>query len=260
MKQRGKVILAGAGPGDPELITVKAAKALGRAQAVVYDRLVDPALLKLAPKSALRLDMGKRPGGKGASQPAINRLLVSLARKGLRVVRLKGGDPFTFARGGEEALALARAKVEFEVIPGVTASLAALAEARVPLTHRGLADCAVLAAGRVDSGAPLPKREALLAGMGATLIYYMAVGQAGLLAARLMKAGLDPRCPALVVERGTWPGQRILVTRLSRLGADMQGEKVQAPALLAIGKVVGLRRRLAPPPLNSTRGRKIDAI
>jgi len=258
MKKQGRVILAGAGPGDPELITLKAAKALGRAQAVVYDRLVDPALLHLAPKGALRLDVGKRHGGKGASQPAINRLLVALARKGLRVVRLKGGDPFTFARGGEEALALARAKVDFEVIPGVTAALAALAEARVPLTHRGLADCAVLAAGRVDSGAPLPKREALLAGMGATLIYYMAVGQAGLLAARLMKAGLSPQCPALVVERGTWPGQRILVTKLSRLGADMERDKVQAPALLAIGKVVGLRRRLAP--LNPTKGRKIDAI
>jgi uroporphyrin-III C-methyltransferase len=260
MKPRGKVILAGAGPGDPELITLKAAKALGRAQAVVYDRLVDPALLKLAPKSALRLDVGKQPGGKGASQPAINRLLVSLARKGLRVVRLKGGDPLTFARGGEEALALARAKVEFEVIPGVTAALAALAEARVPLTHRGLADCAVLAAGRVDSGAPLPKREALLAGMGATLVYYMAVGQAGLLADRLMRAGLSPKVPALVVERGTWPGQRLFETRLGRLGADLERHQVKAPALLAIGKVVALRRRLAPALAHPKRGRKTDAL
>jgi uroporphyrin-III C-methyltransferase len=244
MKPQGKIILAGAGPGDPELITVKAAKALGRAQAVVYDRLVDPALLKLAPQKAQRLYVGKQPGGQGPSQADINRLLVRLGREGLRVVRLKGGDPFTFARGGEEALALARAKVAFEVIPGVTASLAALAAARVPLTHRGLADCAVLAAGRVDSGAPLPKREALLAGMGATLVYYMAVGQADLLAQRLMAAGLDPKCPALVVERGTWPTQRILQTRLGRLSAELKRATVQAPALLVIGKVVGLRRRL----------------
>ncbi len=246
MQPKGKVILAGAGPGVPELITVKAVKAVGRAQAVVYDRLVDPALLKLAPKRAQRLDVGKRPGGQGPSQAAINRLLVGLGRRGLRVVRLKGGDPFTFARGGEEALALARAKVPFEVIPGVTASLAALAAARVPLTHRGLADCAVLAAGRVDSGAPLPKREALLAGMGATLVYYMAVGQAGLLARRLMAAGLDAKTPALVVERGTWPSQRILQTRLGRLGAALERAAIQAPALLVIGRVVGLRRRLAP--------------
>jgi uroporphyrin-III C-methyltransferase len=239
------VILAGAGPGDPELITLKAAKALGQAEAVVYDRLANPDLLKLAPKSARFFDARKLPGRGAAQQEAINRLLVRLAGQGLRVVRLKGGDPYTFARGGEEALAVRAAGHPCSVIPGVTSGLAALAAAGIPVTHRGLADSVVLATGRVREGEPGAAREAALAKLDVTLVYYMGVENAGLIARRLIKAGANPLLPAAAVQRGTWPDQRVVDSTLGGLAADLKRHKVKAPAILVIGRVAGLRSQLA---------------
>jgi uroporphyrinogen III methyltransferase/synthase len=245
MKQAlGKVVLAGAGPGDPGLISLKAAQALAGAQAVVHDRLVNPLLLDLAPKQALRVDAGKLPGDGGKQQSSINARLIALARQGLFVVRLKGGDPFTFARGGEEGLALKKAGIAFEVIPGISSGLAALSSAGIPLTHRGLADCAVLATGHKAQGAPDLAREAGMARLGATLVYYMGVENAGLIARGLLSGGLAPKTPAAVIERGTWPDERVLTSTLGSLHKDIQKACVKAPAILVVGQVVSLRKQL----------------
>jgi uroporphyrinogen III methyltransferase/synthase len=230
------VYLVGAGPGDPGLLTRRGAELLAAADVVVHDRLADPALLALAPSGAERLDVGKGPGDEGPAQDEINTLLVERGRKGGTVVRLKGGDPFVLARGGEEAEALAAAGIPFEVVPGVTSAVAAPAYAGVPVTHRGLATSFTVVTGQ--TGGEGPDWEAL-ARAGGTLVVLMGVATRAAVAGRLMTAGMDPTTPVVAVQWGTRPDQRSTRTTLDRLGAT----PVDAPAVLVIGAVAGLDLR-----------------
>jgi uroporphyrinogen III methyltransferase/synthase len=229
------VYLVGAGPGDPGLITVRGAEVLGRADVVVYDRLAEPRLLELAPPGAERVDVGKRPGGP-VDQDSINALLVERGRTGATVVRLKGGDPFVFGRGGEEAAALLAASVPFEVVPGVSAAVAVPAYAGIPVTHRGVSASLTVVTGHSRNDPdPEPDWE-LLARTGGTLVVLMGVAHRDRVAARLMEGGLGPDTPVAAVMWGTRAEQRTVRTTLGGLAAA----EVEPPATLVIGAVAAL--------------------
>ncbi len=230
------VYLVGAGPGDPGLLTLRGAEVLGRADVVVYDRLSVASLLDLAPAGAERISVGKTPRGPSTPQEAINALLVEHGRAGREVVRLKGGDPFVFARGGEEALALAAAGVAFEVVPGITSAIAAPAYAGVPVTHRGLATSFTVVTGHEDPWAATETDWDAVARVGGTIVVLMGVATRGEIAARLMAGGLGPATPVMAVRWGTRPDQRSVRTTLGGLGAA----DVSSPATLVIGDVAGL--------------------
>ncbi len=231
------VYLVGAGPGDPKLVTVRGAELLSRASAVVFDRLVDPRLVSLAPAGAELVDVGKRAGDSGsADQEAINELLVDLARRHEVVVRLKGGDPFVFGRGGEEALAVRAAGLDFEVVAGVSAATGVLTAAGVPVTHRGVAASFTVVTGHAAGGEPAAADWESLASLGGTLVVLMGVAHRGEIADRLIAAGRPPATPVAVIERGTVPGQRTVRTTLERLGAV----PVASPATIVIGEVAAL--------------------
>src|ERR1700761_5528293 len=198
-RQAGEVWLVGAGPGDPELLTIKALKALQGADVVVHDGLVSPAILDLAPASAQRLSVAKRKSRHSYQQPEINRLLVAFAREGLNVVRLKGGDPFIFGRGGEELEACREAGVTCHVVPGVTAALAAGASAGAPLTHRGAAQAVTFVTGHAAKGGEPELDWDALARPNQTVVIYMGLTMAAPIAARLMAAGRGGATPALIV-------------------------------------------------------------
>ncbi|MGZ6016471.1 MAG: uroporphyrinogen-III C-methyltransferase [Phenylobacterium sp.] len=243
----GKVWLVGAGPGDPDLLTVKALRLLQSADVVVHDRLTPPELLVLARPDARLIDVGKRKSRHTLPQDDINQLLVALALQGLTVVRLKGGDPFVFGRGGEELLALREAGVETEVVPGVTSALAAAAGAGVPLTHRGLAQAVTFVTGHAavkDGGAgeaELAEPDLdwpVLSRPNHTLVVYMGVTTAGMLAARLIGAGRDASTPVLIVENASRSDERRVLTRLAELPKAAAG--LDGPALLVIGEVAAL--------------------
>ncbi|RAI55189.1 uroporphyrinogen-III C-methyltransferase [Roseicella frigidaeris] len=236
----GPVHLVGAGPGDPELLTVRARRLLERAEAVVFDRLVSPEVLALAPPAALRLDVGKAPGRHRASQDEINALLVDLARSGLEVVRLKGGDPFTFGRGGEEAAHLRRHGIRVEVVPGVTSASGCAAALGLPLTQRGLAHGLRYVTGHGQDGVPLELDWAGLADPDTTLVVYMGLGQIGRIADRLLAAGLPATTPAAAVQSGTTPRQRHLVATLGTLAGAAAALRGEGPVLFIIGRVVAL--------------------
>jgi uroporphyrin-III C-methyltransferase len=234
----GVVYLVGAGPGDPRLLTLRGAELLQRADVVVHDRLAPAALLDLAPRGAERVDAGKARGRAAISQEGINRLLIDRARRGLAVVRLKGGDPFVFGRGGEEALALAAAAVPFEVVPGVSAAVAAPAYAGVPLTHRGLASrfavvSATLAGGPADLGRMATAVD--------TLVVLMVAERLGEVCAGLIAAGRPPDEPAAVIASATTGDQRSLAGTL----AELAGAEVDPPATLVAGRVASLADTLA---------------
>ncbi|MES2201983.1 MAG: uroporphyrinogen-III C-methyltransferase [candidate division FCPU426 bacterium] len=244
MKQSGKVVLAGAGPGDPDLATVALMKALPQADVVVYDYLANEELLRHAPQ-AEKICVGKRAGAHSWKQPAINSLLLKLAAKGKTVLRLKGGDPYVFGRGGEEALVLEKAGVPFEVLPGVTSGVAALAYAGIPLTHRSLATAAVFVTGQERSGKPLSAATLrALAKLDATLVFYMATAHADRVCKALIRAGRPPKTPAALVHKGTLPGQKVVTSTLRDLASSMAAANLGAPGLIVIGKVVGLRDKL----------------
>jgi uroporphyrinogen III methyltransferase/synthase len=238
----GTAYLVGAGPGDPKLLTRRGAELLRRADVVLHDALVDPGLLALAPRAEI-IDVGRRAGeSRWLTQERINRLLIELTRRHGVVVRLKGGDPLVFGRGGEEALALAQAGVLFEIVPGVTAGVGALAHAGIPLTHRGLAASAVFvtAHDRED-----PEREPewrAIAAMGGTVVVYMGGARIRAVTERLIRLGRAPETPAAVVESGTLPGQRVIEGRLDEI-ADRAGE-LTGPAVIVVGEVARLRERL----------------
>ncbi len=229
------VYLVGAGPGDPGLLTRRGAELLGRADVVVYDRLAEASLLELAPPTAERIDVGKRPGAP-ADQGGINALLVERGGAGLTVVRLKGGDPFVFGRGGEEALALAGAGVPFEVVPGVSAALAVPAYAGIPVTQRGMAASFTVVTGhsRHDPD-PEPEWE-LLARVGGTIVVLMGVAHRDRIAARLMAGGLPGETPVATVHWGTHLRQQTVRTTLARLA----GVELESPAVIVIGPVAAL--------------------
>jgi uroporphyrin-III C-methyltransferase len=234
----GEVWLVGAGPGDPELLTIKALKALGRADVVAHDGLVSDAVLALCPPSARRLSVAKRASRHSYAQGEINRMIVAFARDGLEVVRLKGGDPFIFGRGGEELIACREAGVVCHVIPGVTAALAAAAAAQAPLTHRGSAQAVTFVTGHASGGAEPDLDWPSLARPNQTLVIYMGAAQAATIAARLIEAGRSPATPALVVEDASLPTERRTPATLGGLAAAAAG--VAGPALLMVGEAMAL--------------------
>jgi uroporphyrin-III C-methyltransferase len=234
----GVVWLVGAGPGDPELLTLKALKALRRADVVVHDGLVSEAILDLAPKRAQRLSVAKRKSRHSYAQDEINRMLVAFAREGLTVVRLKGGDPFVFGRGGEELQACRAAGVACQVVPGVTAALAAGASAGAPLTHRGAAQAVTFVTGHAASGGEPELDWPSLAKGNQTLVIYMGVSTAPLISARLMAAGRDGSTPALIVENASLPNERRITATLAGLAAA--AAVVTGPALLLVGEAMAL--------------------
>jgi uroporphyrin-III C-methyltransferase len=234
----GAVWLVGAGPGDPELLTLKALKALAAAEVVVHDGLVPAEILDLAPPAARRVSVAKRKSRHSYSQDEINRMLVAFAREGLRVVRLKGGDPFIFGRGGEELEACRAAGVACHVIPGVTAALAAGAEAGAPLTHRGAAQAVTFVAGHAAAGGAPDLDWESLAKPNQTVVVYMGLSTAAPIAARLMAAGRSGATPALIVENASRPGERRVTTTLAGLAQAAAG--LNGPALLIVGEAMAL--------------------
>ena len=234
----GHVWLAGAGPGDPGLLTLDALAGLQQADVVVHDALVDQRVLALASEQARLEFAGKRGGKPSATQADISQRLVELARAGHRVLRLKGGDPFVFGRGGEEAMTLAAAGVPFRVIPGVTAALAALAAAAIPMTLRGANRAVILAAGH---GADEDFDWAPLARAGQPIVLYMVMHNLQRIAAALMAAGLAPQTPAAIIASAATPKERVLVSTLEKLFADAREQKIEPPAIVVIGEIVNLR-------------------
>jgi uroporphyrin-III C-methyltransferase len=228
------VALVGAGPGDPDLLTVKAARLLAAADVVVHDALVGSGVLELVPPGVELIDVGKRPG-QAVPQEMISALLVELGRQGRQVVRLKGGDPFVFGRGGEEALALLEAGVPFEVVPGITSSVAAPAAAGIPVTHRGMSAAVTVVTGHRRAGEPDVDWRSL-AKVGGTIVVLMGVAQRGDIAAELLAGGLAPDTPVAAVERATTDAERVVRCRLD----DLATTPVRSPAVIVIGPVAAL--------------------
>jgi uroporphyrin-III C-methyltransferase len=240
----GRVLLVGAGPGDPKLITVRGAEALATADVVVFDRLVAPALLELAPAEAERVYVGKEPGRAAMPQREIDGLLVDRARAGGTVVRLKGGDPFVFGRGGEEALACARAGVRFEVVPGVSSAIAAPAAAGIPVTHRGLARSFTVATASSAHG-----DEVDLASVAAgadTLVLLMAAGALERTCQTLIEAGRDSDEPAAIVQWATTPDERSMMGTLAELPRLAREAAIGPPSVVIVGDVVRIGSLLTP--------------
>jgi len=233
----GKVWLVGAGPGDPDLLTLKAARLIGAADAIVYDHLVGEGVRALFPASARQIYVGKKAAKHTLKQDEINRLLVDLASEGLAVVRLKGGDPFIFGRGGEELEVLHAAGIPFEVVPGVTAAAGCAAYAGFPLTHRDHAQS--LKDHTIDLDWPA------LARPGQTVVFYMGVGGAPEICRQMIAHGLPPETPAAIIRRGTLPDQQTLLATLDSLPQRIAESGIKPPALIVVGTVVGLHHTLS---------------
>jgi uroporphyrin-III C-methyltransferase len=249
----GQVWLAGAGPGDPGLLTLDALAGLAQADVVVHDALVDQRVLALAGAQARLEFAGKRGGKPSALQADISERLVALARGGNRVLRLKGGDPFVFGRGGEEALALARAGVPFRVIPGVTSGLAALAAAGIPATLRGINRAVIFAAGH---GADENFDWAPLVRTGQPIVLYMVMHNLERIIAAMIEAGLPGDTAAAVIASATTPKERVLVSSLARLAAAAREQKFEPPAIVVIGDIVTVREDLTRASANATKDSK----
>jgi len=237
----GKVYLIGSGPGDPELLTLKARRLIDSAEVIVYDQLPGKAILESMPASAEKIDVGKYAGNHTMTQPEINELLVQKAKTGKMIVRLKGGDPYVFGRGGEEAEVLVAAGIEFEVVPGITSAIAVPAYAGIPVTHRENTSMVTFITGHED---PTKQETGLdweaLAKFGGTLVILMGVKMLGRNAEQLMKHGKDPSTPVAVIERGTRPDQRVTVGTLLNIAELAKERKVKAPAITVVGDVVNL--------------------
>jgi len=238
---KGHVTLVGAGPGDPELLTLKAVKALAQAEVIVHDRLVSDAVLKVAPDSAMRISVGKEATRHSYRQEDINGLLVHLALQGKNVVRLKGGDPFVFGRACEEIEALEDQGITWSVVPGITAAQGCAASAGVPLTHRGLARSLRFVTGHCRGDQPLDLDWKGLADPQTTVAFYMGHATAPQLSVKLIENGLSPATPVLCISQGTLPQERRMFTRLDRLPADLERAAFPSPILIIVGSAVGWR-------------------
>jgi uroporphyrinogen III methyltransferase/synthase len=246
MQSQGRVFLVGAGPGDPGLLTVRALELIAAADVILHDRLVPAGALAAARPEAEILYVGKEAGGESVAQPETERLMAEHARAGRTVVRLKGGDPFVFGRGGEEAEALRQAGIPFEVVPGVTAGVAAPAYAGIPVTHRELASAVAFVTGHEDPAKPESALDwKALAAFPGTLVLYMGVRRLEEIARELVSAGREPEEPAAVVERGTLAGQRAVQATLGTLAAQVREAGIRPPAVTVVGEVAALRERLA---------------
>ena len=261
MSGAGKVYLIGAGPGDPGLLTLRGKELLERADVVVYDRLVSPAILGFCNPKAKMVDVGKMPTHHKVKQSEINKLLVQFANEmpGATIARLKGGDPFVFGRGGEEALELVAAGIEFEVVPGITSAISVPAYAGIPVSHRGIATSFHIITGheKADESVRHPEPKAkdpgqnlsldfeTLAKCPGTLIFLMGIANMDFIARRLMECGKDPKTPLAFIEKGTTPYQRTVMATLETAGETIVSEKVTAPAITIMGGVVELGKSLA---------------
>ena len=251
--QRGKVWLVGAGPGDPELLTVRAFRLLTTARVVAYDELVSPSVLALVPAHAERFPVGRRAGGCKHHEARIHPLVVVRALEGKDVVRLKGGDPFVFGRGGEEAEELTAARIPFEVVPGVSAALGAAARAGIPLTHRECASSVTLATahaahdGGVELGGSIPRQG--------TVVFYMGLSRLEETCAALVACGRSADTQAAVISRATLPDERIVVDTLADVATRARDAGLEPPALLVVGEVVG-RRAVSVAPAVERDGEK----
>lgn len=243
--ERAQVYLVGAGPGDPELLTVKALRVIQSADVLVYDRLVGDEIVNLAPPGVHRVFVGKESGRHPVPQHRINELLVGLAVPGRTVVRLKGGDPFVFGRGSEEAEELRAHGIPFEVIPGITAASGCLSEFGVPLTHRGMATSVRLVTGHRSADGPLDLNWRSLADPDTTLVFYMGLANLPEIAKRLVEAGLSPDTPAAAIRGGTLPGQQLCVGRLVDLPQVVARAALTPPALIVIGRVAAFANECA---------------
>jgi len=235
----GKVTLIGAGPGDPELLTLKAVRALSAADVVLVDDLVNREILHHAPQARI-VEVGKRGGCKSTPQHFINRMMMALAEQGQQVVRLKGGDPFMFGRGGEEMLALRAAGVEVDVIPGITPGIAVPASVGIPVTHRDFTQGVTFVTGHTVDGAP-PNWQALVDG-GTTLVIYMGLKNLPDIVRGLRAAGMPESTPAAIMENGTFATQRQLVTDIANLPYAARQQDFKSPSLIVVGEVVRLSR------------------
>ncbi len=241
----GKVYLVGSGPGDPELLTIKAKRLIESAEVILYDQLPGEAILKMLPESAEKIDVGKYAGNHKLSQWQINELLVKRAKEGKIVVRLKGGDPYLFGRGGEEAQTLAQEGIEVEIVPGITSAIAVPAYAGIPITHRDYASMVTFITGHED-----PEKEdtaldwELLARFKGTLVILMGVSMLSRNVKELVKHGKSIDTPVAVIERGTRPDQRVTIGTLADIVGLCKQRKVKAPAITVIGDVVKLHHEL----------------
>ena len=238
MTVRGFVSLVGAGPGDPELLTLRACNRLRGAEVVVYDRLIDPAVLDLVSNEAERVFAGKARGLHVLDQRAIEAVLIDRARAGRRVVRLKGGDPFLFGRGGEEVEALVAAGIPYEVVPGISSALAAPAAAEIPVTHRGLSSCLTVVTGHEDPSKPETAIDwEWLARASGTVVILMGLDRTERIAERLIAAGRHSRTPAAIISRGTFSDQRSIFAPLNEIASVAENAGLRSPAIIVLGDV-----------------------
>ena len=239
----GTVWLVGAGPGDPGYLTVNALRALHQADAILHDALIDSRILDLARPEAEKIYSGKRAGEHSIDQAALSARMIDLARAGKRVLRLKGGDPMVFGRGGEEMLMLAEAGIRFRIVPGVTAGLAAMAVATIPATLRDVNRAVVLATGHAAEAAD-ETDWAALAGLGQPLVLYMALRRLDRIARELIAGGMAAETPVAVISAATRPDEDILVSTLGAVSADRERHPVEPPAVVVVGEIVAMRERL----------------
>ncbi|HLB99688.1 MAG TPA: uroporphyrinogen-III C-methyltransferase [Candidatus Bathyarchaeia archaeon] len=242
---RGKVYLVGAGPGDPKLLTVRAVELLRKADVVIYDRLVGKSILNLAPKTARKIYVGKKAGKHEVPQNKINELLVSIALEGKKVVRLKGGDPFLFGRGGEEAETLLEKNVPFEIVPGVTSAIAAPMYAGIPLTHRDYASSVAIVTGHRAGDSGKPVNWSKLANAVDTIVILMGIESLEAIVAKLVAGGLDPNKPVAIIQQGTTRNQKSILGKLSNIVDEAEKNNMRPPAVVVIGGVAELGRKLA---------------
>lgn len=244
MNNKGFVSLVGAGPGDAELMTVKAVRLLQQADVVVYDRLVSADILNLIPAGVSRISVGKEVGNHCVPQEQINEIIVSMAKSGRKIVRLKGGDPYMFGRGGEEIQALNKYQIKFEVVPGITAASGCSSYSGIPLTHRGMSRRVQFITGHFNDNDPLDLNWKSIADPDSTLVIYMGLSNLPLAVCSLIDAGLPASTPAAAIQNGTTPSQQRVITTLEHLNDAIHQRRMKAPVMIIIGEVVTLADEL----------------